>query len=63
MSETQNPLDREFAFFEQHKSEWLSQYETNSSLSLGTQSRAFTYSGALGQFSIKDSGNQAPELA
>jgi hypothetical protein len=27
MSGTQNPLDRELAFFEQHKSEWLPQYE------------------------------------
>ena len=27
MSGTQNPLDRELAFFEQHKSEWLPEYE------------------------------------
>jgi hypothetical protein len=27
MSETHNPLGRELAFFDQHKSEWLPQYE------------------------------------
>jgi hypothetical protein len=27
MSGTQNPLDRELAFFERHKSEWLDNHE------------------------------------
>ena len=41
MSGAQSPLDRELAFFEQHKSEWLTNYENQFAVVAGDKVAGF----------------------